>query len=220
LDIDAAGEPDARYKILSDFNKGEIDILIGTRILFKGIDFKETGLIGLINADSAMHLPDFRAQERTFALLFSIISQSSQDNSEIKIAIQTYLPDHFVIKDACRLNYLEFYKKEIKQRKDLDLPPYYHLNYLILRGKRRDKVIEKTKELYEIIKENRKGKRFLKVVEPQPHNVSKLRDYYRQKIIIKGKDLTLARRVIAKSLDSFKKPSDIIVTLDIDALED
>ncbi len=219
LDTDRIAKKGQRYKILSEFNKDKIDILVGTQVLFRGIDFINTGVIGIISADSAMHIADFRAQEKTFDMLYNIINQSIFQNKDIKIVIQTYLPEHFAIKNASELNYLAFYKKEIEQRKSLNLPPYYHFNYIALRGKNKKRVIDKAKELSQIIKKMKKGKRYIKVIEAHPLNVSKLRDYYRQKIIIKGKDLNAVKRLVDKSLKCFKKPSGVIVTLDIDAVE-
>ena len=220
LDADVASQKGKRYKILSDFNKGKIDILIGTQILFKGISFRKTGLIGIINADTAMHLPDFRMQEKVFATLYNIINQVRQENKDTKVIIQTFLPSHFAIKQACELNYIEFYKNELKQRKALNLPPYYHFNCIILKGKVRKKIIEKARELFEILKKNEKGYKEIKIIQPQPSIISKIRGNYRLNIIIRCKDLTVFKKIINKSLRRFRRPSGLLITVDIDAREE
>jgi primosomal protein N' (replication factor Y) len=219
LDADTAVKKGARYKTISEFNDNKIDILIGTQIIFKGLNFNNTGVVAVINADTGIHMPDFRAQENTFNTLYNITNRLLLQNEEAKIIIQTYLPEHFAIKHAATGEYNKFYKKEVKQRKDLDLPPYYHFNFIKLRAKNKKRLISKTEKLSKIIMQKSKSYRYVKITEPQLENILKIRDYYRQKIIIKSKKMDQAREIIEKSLNEYKKTPSVIITLDIDAVE-
>ena len=164
LDVDTARPKGRRQKILSSYNKGDIDILIGTRILSRGVDFKNTGLIGIISADTFMQTTDFRGQEKLFRLLFMIINRAAS-MKEIEIVVQTFLPTHFVIRDAVKMDRAGFYERELREREELELPPFYHFNCINLRGKDEEKLIRKIKELNKIILQEVKNYKNLSVIE-------------------------------------------------------
>ena len=218
LDVDTARPKGRRQKILSRYNKGDIDILIGTRILSRGVDFKNTGLIGIISADTFTQTTDFRGQEKLFRFLYMIINRAVS-MKEIEIVIQTHLPTHFAIEAAVKMDRAGFYERELKEREELELPPFYHFNCINLRGKNEEKLIKKIKELNKIIRQEAKNYKNLSIIEAEPVNILKQRESYRQNIILKGKKLTDIYQVINKGLKLFKKSSDIFVTVDIDSLE-
>ena len=135
FDADSTARKNAHQQILGEFEQQKIDILIGTQMVSKGLDFPNVTLVGVIAADTALNLPDFRASEQTFSLLTQVAGRSGRAELEGKVVIQTYMPEHYCIAAAQKHDYLDFYQQEIEARGALRYPPFSHVAVLLLRGK-------------------------------------------------------------------------------------
>ena len=124
FDIDTASSGDDAGKVIADFQSGNTDILVGTQILAKGLDFKNVGLVGIINADVSLNIPDYRSPERTFQLITQVAGRAGRDGGESRVIIQTYDPDSDIIREAATGDYEEFYESELLHRSIMNYPPY------------------------------------------------------------------------------------------------
>ena len=135
FDADSTARKNAHQRILETFEQQQIDILIGTQMVSKGLDFPNVTLVGVIAADTSLNLPDFRASEQTFSLLTQVAGRSGRAELEGKVIIQTYMPEHYCISAAQKHDYLGFYAQEVEARGVLQYPPFSHVGTLLLRGK-------------------------------------------------------------------------------------
>ena len=124
FDIDTATSADDPEKVISDFQKGKTDILVGTQILAKGLDFRNVGLVGVINADVSLNIPDYRSSERTYQLITQVAGRAGRTGGSSRVLIQTYEPDSDVIKEAASGDYESFYESELLHRRIMNYPPY------------------------------------------------------------------------------------------------
>lgn len=177
MDSDATRKQGSHAKILRQFRKKEIDILLGTQMIAKGHDFPDVTVIGVISADTALHLPDFRAGERAFALLTQAAGRAGRDKAPGTVFIQTTAPDHYAIKAAATQDYDKFYETEIALRKELGNPPLRHLVRAVIYGKVENVVYRRALEFR---KATENGVRILKgeLLGPAPCSVSKRNDRY------------------------------------------
>ncbi len=142
FDADSTAKKNAHQHILEDFQHQKIDILIGTQMVAKGLDFPNVTLVGVIVADTALNLPDFRASEQTFSLLTQVAGRSGRAEVAGEVIIQTYMPDHYCISAAQTHDYVDFYEKEVEARSALQYPPFSHVATLLLRGKNENEIID------------------------------------------------------------------------------
>lgn len=142
FDADSTTRKNAHQQILETFEQQQIDILIGTQMVSKGLDFPNVTLVGVIAADTSLNLPDFRASEQTFSLLTQVAGRSGRAELEGKVIIQTYMPEHYCISAAQKHDYLGFYAQEVEARGALQYPPFSHVGTLLLRGKDEEQVEE------------------------------------------------------------------------------
>ena len=141
FDADSTARKNAHQQILETFEQQKIDILIGTQMVSKGLDFPNVTLVGVIAADTSLNLPDFRASEQTFSLLTQVAGRSGRAELEGKVVIQTYMPEHYCISAAQKHDYLGFYAQEVEARGALRYPPFSQVATLLLRGKDEKQVI-------------------------------------------------------------------------------
>jgi primosomal protein N' (replication factor Y) len=151
MDTDSTLQKNAHQTILDRFNNQEIDILVGTQMIAKGLDFPNVTLVGVIIADTALNLPDFRASERSFNLLTQVAGRSGRSNLEGKVIVQTYMPDHYGIQAAKNHDYVGFYNQEIMFRKELNYPPLSHVATILVRGTAEEEVISTANDLRSIL---------------------------------------------------------------------
>lgn len=124
FDLDTASEGDDSSKVIRDFQSGKTDILVGTQILAKGLDFKNVGLVGIINADVSLNIPDYRSTERTFQLITQVAGRAGRTGGKSRVLIQTYDPDSDVIREAASADYESFYESELLHRQLMNYPPF------------------------------------------------------------------------------------------------
>lgn len=151
MDVDTTSRKGAHEKLLNDFGSGKGDILLGTQMIAKGLDFPNITLVGVLNADTMLNLPDFRASERTYQLLTQVAGRAGRHEKEGQVLIQTYNPDHYAIKDVQENDYTAFFQKEMNYRKIGKYPPYFFLINFTIAHKEMKKVMEASKHIHKIL---------------------------------------------------------------------
>ena len=188
MDIDTTGKKQSHRKILEKFDKEKIDILIGTQMVTKGLDFENVTLVGVVSADTMLNADDFRSGERTFSILEQVTGRAGRGEKRGRAVVQTYSPDHEAIIMAANHNYNKYYEDEIKLRKILDYPPFSNMILIGFSGYVR-KDVEDCSKLFR----QKLGNGDFTVLGPLPAAVSKIKNKHRFQIIIKSKpedDLT------------------------------
>ncbi|MBI4335707.1 MAG: primosomal protein N' [Candidatus Omnitrophica bacterium] len=212
MDTDSTSGVGAHERILGDFKAGAIDVLCGTQMIAKGLDFPQVTLVGVISADTSLNLPDFRASERTFDLLTQVAGRAGRGHEPSEVIIQTYAPDHYAIAYAAKHDYEGFYEKEIRTRRFLGFPPYNRLIKFTFKAAREEKAERAAGEFAARLK-TIKG---LKVIGPAPSPVIKLRGQFRWNLLAKfkpDKDFSLQLRPIVAE---FKKGRGAFMIADAD----
>jgi primosomal protein N' (replication factor Y) len=204
-------------KILTRFKKKEIDILIGTQLVAKGLNFPEVTLVGVISADTALNLPDFRANERTFQLLTQVTGRAGRGGKEGETIIQTFNPE--VISITLTGKYEEFYEAEIKSRAELLYPPFQKMIKIELQGEDQTRVrtqaIALNKEFTQL---KEKNKDELRLLGPAPAPIFKLRKKFRYQILAFSKKERELREIIKEGLRKFSPSSDLKISVDVDPI--
>jgi primosomal protein N' (replication factor Y) len=190
-------------KIIDAFKNREIDVLVGTQMLAKGLDFDNVSLVGIMNADNMLYHPDFRAFERSFQMMTQVSGRSGRSQKQGKVIIQTYNPDHNTIQQVVRNDYLGMYKEQLYDRQIYHYPPYFKLIKLTLKHRDFDKLKEGSMWLYQVIKQNLA----IPVLGPEEPPISRIRNEYIRTILIKipqKQSLQGTKKTIQKILNSFE----------------
>lgn len=215
MDRDTTTRRGSHEEILSTFEKGEADILLGTQMVAKGLDFAGVTLVGVISADVALNLPDFRAAERTFNLLTQVAGRAGRGPKEGMVIIQTYNPCHYSIVAARDHDYDSFYTKEILLRKELGYPPFNHLLNLRFEGMDEGAVIRGAEDLNRELR-LRSSEFRCQVLGPAPCALVRIRERFRWQILIKGKRPSEIRSLLQESLSSLSFPRTLKIVIDMD----
>ena len=205
-------------RIINSFANHEIDILIGTQMITKGLDFKNVGLVGVINTDHFLNFPDFRAHEKAFQILTQVAGRSGRSGDIGKVFLQTYQPEHPIIKHVINYDYEKMYENQLEERKDYNYPPYVRLIRITIKDKSYEKLNSSVDWLNNIVRDNFKGV-ILGPVYPQ---ISRIKNKYHKEFLIKLrnlKELNEFRNVfqkIQKSFDSISKYRSVRIIVDVD----
>jgi primosomal protein N' (replication factor Y) len=208
-------------KIIDSFKNREIEILVGTQMLAKGLDFDSVSLVGIMNADNMLYHPDFRAFERSFQMMTQVSGRSGRSGrsgKQGKVVIQTYNPDHNTIQQVVHTNYLAMYKEQLYERQIYKYPPYFKLIKLTLKHRDFDKLKEGSMWLYQVMQQNFT----IPVLGPEEPPISRIRNEYIRTIMIKiptNQPLKNTKKTIQKILNSFDVVSQyraIKVTVNVD----
>jgi primosomal protein N' (replication factor Y) len=185
MDMDTTRRKGEHERLYNEFKDYNADILIGTQMISKGMDFKNVTLVGIVAADTTLNLPDFRAAERTFQLLTQVSGRAGRGSKEGKVVVQTYDPDHYSIIFASRHNYIDFYKKEIELRRILNNPPFSDILYVTLLSESEEQLLNLCMKIkYEIKKHFNVEE--VEMLGPSPCHIPKIKNSYRWHIIFKG----------------------------------
>jgi primosomal protein N' (replication factor Y) (superfamily II helicase) len=205
MDSDTTSERGACEKILRSLGSGQTDILIGTQMISKGHDFPNVTLVGVVSADTALSIPDFRASEKTFQLLTQVSGRGGRGDTPGIVIIQTLNPDHYVIGRAREHDYTGFYEEEIAFRKELAYPPYSRMINLLVSGIEKDRVNRGAREISEIARELARDKRTegnVRIIGPLEAPIAKIKNRHRRQILFAGSDVKslhgLTRHVLAR----------------------
>ena len=191
-DSDATTGKDAHREILDKFRNHEADILIGTQMIAKGLDLPLITVVGVVNADTGLNLPDFRAGERTFQLVAQVAGRAGRGRAGGEVIIQTYSPQHYAIQAAAKQDYALFYEKEIIYRRQLQLPPFTRLVRLVYshtnEARAQQEAIRMARLL--ITERDSRGVADLSLIGPAPAFFYKLRGHFRWQLILRGAELS------------------------------
>lgn len=219
IDSDILTKKNAHIQLLEKFQRKEIDILIGTQMIAKGLDNPNVTLVGVISADSSFNMPDFRASERGFQLLTQVAGRSGRGKFSGSVIFQTYNPDFYALESAKQQNYKDFYSTEIQAREEFDYPPFSQVIRLVLSAENNFRAEKSAQEitlrLNTIIDKQGVSERLI-VLGPTPCVIEKIKGQYRFQIIIKNKMDEKGHMFISKFLNQITMPKDIKLTIDVD----
>lgn len=222
IDSDVLVRKGEHIRLLEKFQNGDIDILVGTQMIAKGLDNPNVTLVGVISADASFNLPDFRASERGFQLLTQVAGRAGRGEFKGRVFFQTYNPDYYALESAKSQNYFDFYKQEIASREDFDYPPFSQIIRLILSSTNNFRAEKAAQEialrLCTMIEKFGFGER-LEVLGPTPCVIERINGYYRFQIIIKNKLEDKGHQFVSSFLNKITAPKDIKMTIDVDPLD-
>ena len=221
VDSDSINRKGKLGEILNSFRKGEIDILVGTQMVSKGLDFSNVTLVGVVSAETSLWMPDFRADERTFQLLTQVAGRSGRSDKEGEVVIQTQNAKNFVLQKVIENDYKGFYQREIDLREKGDYPPFTKIGLIEIKDEKEDSAKAAIIDFANCLKKYERG---LKTTPPNSAAIYKIKGSYRFQIVIKssrkydpsGKFL---RNAILNSFIDFNQKSrfkDVRVIIDID----
>lgn len=224
LDSDTITSRKKYQQILKDFYDNKIDILVGTQMISKGLDFPNVTLVGVINADIGLLNPDFRATEKTFQILTQVSGRSGRSDKKGEVLIQTNHSEYYVFEDVKNHNYKDFYIKELRTRKDMNYPPFGRVAVVETKSTDRNLSESKIKEIYNLVVKL-DNKKYLNLFPPTPPLFSKLKNLYRYHLLIKApKDKDPSGNYLVKILKVVEEYSDtkltskVRLTIDMDAI--
>jgi primosomal protein N' (replication factor Y) len=221
IDSDSITKKSALSRLLISFGSGEIDVLVGTQMVSKGLDFSRVTLVGVISAETTLWLPDFRADERTFQLLTQVSGRAGRSKNPGEVIIQTLNEKHFALQMVLNNNYKGFYEKEIADREKMGFPPFTRIALI----EAKDQSIEKAKgAITSFYTELKKFAKYLKISSPTPAIIARLKGQYRYQILIKSPKESdpggkILRNAIMNSYVEFNRKSrykDVRLIYDID----
>ncbi|MDA8442747.1 MAG: primosomal protein N' [Peptococcaceae bacterium] len=226
LDADATGKQGAHKTILDDFRQGGAQILVGTQMLAKGLDFPRVTLVGVISADSSLHMPDFRSKERTFQLLTQVAGRAGRGEMPGQVVIQTFSPDDPSIALARDHNFPAFFRQEIQFRQTLGYPPFNHILRVVLASEDEGNLIKCAQDLggalrQELVAMPKSHGQVMEILGPAPSPLRKLRNRYRWQVIVKGKQVQYLKSVTGaaiKKLYQYSSTGGIALSIDLDPM--
>jgi primosomal protein N' (replication factor Y) len=217
MDMDTTSKKGMHAKIIEDFENHKYDILLGTQMIAKGLDFPLVTLVGVINADTSLNVPDFRSAERTFELLCQVSGRAGRSNLKGEVIIQTYNDSHYSIVLSKTHNYLNFYKEEMRLRKQLKYPPYYYLTLVKISTKDYDYGFKEANKIGDYLREKLDAN--YTVLGPTMANVFKVNNVYSFQCIIKYRNDTLLKRVLLDIDTQYKLNTKIKVEIDVNPIK-
>ena len=183
MDVDTTRKKGSHQALLEQFGKGEADILLGTQMIAKGLDFPNVTLVGVLNADTALNLPDFRSSERTFQLLTQVAGRAGRAEKAGQVLIQSYNPQHYAIRFAKDQDYEGFYAYEMGIRRQLGYPPYYFTIGITLSHKKEEEVLKRAYQVMEILRSGLSDASI--ILGPTPKPIARTHNLYHYQILIK-----------------------------------
>jgi primosomal protein N' (replication factor Y) len=181
LDLEATKTKHGHEQIIKSFEKHEADILVGTQMISKGLDFEKVSIVGIINADQLLFFPDFRAHERAFQLLTQVSGRAGRKNKKGKVIVQTSVPNHHVIQEVIHQRYEHIYANETEERKSYQYPPFYRLIKIIVKHKDYKVAQDAAQHLRDLLYK-RLGEH---IIGPESPYVSRIRNQYIKEMLIK-----------------------------------
>ena len=225
MDTDTMQTRGAHERALTAFRAGKVRILLGTQMIAKGLDFPDVTLVGVINADTALHLPDFRAAERTFHLVTQVAGRTGRGERGGRVLVQTYNPEHPAIRAAVRHDYAAFAAGELPIREMLRYPPFSTMIRLVIRGPKEEitgqfaeHVAERIKGAFEALA-NDAGPCDARVLGPAPAPFARLRGKYRFQLQVQGPSAETVRAAVREATARLQPPEEVQWIIDVDPLD-
>lgn len=216
MDADSMSKKNLYRKILNDFRIGKIDLLVGTQMIAKGLDFPNVTLVGLVDADKSLHVEDFRAAERTFQLIVQVSGRSGRGDRAGEVVIQTSTPHAPPIQFARKSDFDGFQLEELEQRREFNYPPFRHLIRHLFRGRNPDKVNFYIEQWLKVLETEMAGQ--LEIRGPAPAPIEKIRDEYRFHLWYFAPSASRIIGQLAALRERFKMDKDVIDLLDVDPM--
>lgn len=216
MDSDTTGAKDSHAQILGRFRRGDLDILVGTQMIAKGLDFPNVTLVGVILADLSLQMPDFRAAERTFQLLTQVAGRAGRGDVPGEVLVQTYAPFHPAVQSSRNADVDTFFDQEIEMRRELRYPPFTRLATVLFKGKDEQAVDACAKDVAARLKSQLSAA--VKLTGPAPAPLAKAKGYHRAQFMLRSaaaRDYVPALRGLLKS---FKLPKGVTIAVNVDAL--
>jgi len=214
MDADSMTRKEAYRETLRNFRTGKIDILVGTQMIAKGLHFPNVTLVGIINADLALHLPDFRAGERTFQLLTQVAGRAGRGETPGQVFVQTYTPFSPSIQFARHHDFAGYFQQELEFRERCDFPPFKHAILITVRSAHEGRAKLSAETLRRRLKEALPKEFILGDATPAP--LEKLQGQFRFHILLRGEAIMRLSRLVRETLDKLPFPKDVTVTVDVD----
>lgn len=214
MDTDTMSKKNRFREVLSLFRAGKIDILVGTQMIGKGLDFPNVTLVGLVDADISMHIQDFRANERTFQLLVQVAGRAGRGDRAGEVVVQTFTPQAEAIQFSRHADFLGFSENELKLRKTFSYPPYRHLIHHLFRGPNPEKLAFFAEQWARLV-EKELGER-VELRGPTPSPIEKIKDEYRYQLWYFTHHVTKVVAELNKLRVGFTWPDDVVQVLDVD----
>jgi primosomal protein N' (replication factor Y) len=214
MDLDTTINKNGHAKIIEAFESGEYDIMIGTQMIAKGLDFPNVTLVGVLNGDSSLNIPDFRSSERTFELLDQVAGRSGRSTKAGEVIIQGFNIDHYALKDSVNSDYLGFYKTEMEVRKTLKYPPYYNLSLIKVSGKDINIINTEAEKIAKYLK----SKLAITILGPSTSSMPKVNNIYYMQIILKYRDTKEIMPVLEFVIDHYRKNNKVRIEVDMNPI--
>ncbi|GIN57561.1 primosomal protein N' [Lederbergia ruris] len=203
MDVDTTSRKGAHEKLLDQFKSGRADILLGTQMIAKGLDFPNITLVGVLSADTMLHLPDFRAAEKTFQLLTQVSGRAGRHELTGEVVIQTYTPEHYSVELAGQQNYDQFYQREMILRKMGSYPPFFYLSLVTVSHEDLMEVISATEKMAKFIHANLSEQAV--ILGPAASPIPRINDRYRYQCLIKYKHEPKLISTLKKLLEHYQQ---------------
>ncbi|MCD7033833.1 primosomal protein N' [Metabacillus sp. GX 13764] len=216
MDVDTTSRKGAHERLLSSFGKGEADILLGTQMIAKGLDFPNVTLVGVLAADTMLHLPDFRAAEKTFQLLTQVSGRAGRHELSGEVVIQTYTPGHYSIEKTKQHDYLEFYDTEMAARKLHSYPPFYYLAVINVSHPEIAKTVSVTEKIVQYLKGTVESGTI--ILGPVSSPIPRINNRYRYQCMIKYKREKNLPETLKQILERFQQEmqqEDLLISIDM-----
>ncbi len=215
MDSDTMRTRGAHHRALDAFKQGRLKILLGTQMIAKGLDFPGVTLVGVISADTALHLPDFRSAERTFQLIAQVAGRAGRGERGGQVIVQTYNPGHYAIEAAAKHDYKSFAEHELQHRRETAYPPYSRLVRVVAQGMQEAKVKDRAAEAAENLAQH--APRFGgKVLGPAPAPFARIKGKHRLHIILKAPDARTVHEILAASRNTLRSEGSVQFIVDVD----
>ncbi|MFO7908035.1 MAG: primosomal protein N' [Pirellulaceae bacterium] len=220
MDSDSMSKPGSHEKALNRFRAGEVKIMLGTQMIAKGLDFPNVTLVGVINADIALHFPDFRATERTFQLVTQVAGRTGRGERGGRVIVQTFTPDHPAILAAQRHDYALFAKQELPVRREFGYPPYLAMIRIVVRGPAAESVEQFAEHIASLHRARAEQmEKMPRILGPAPAPLSRLRGNFRFHILLYHPHHDPLRELVRDATNALQPPSGILWTVDVDPVD-
>jgi primosomal protein N' (replication factor Y) (superfamily II helicase) len=214
MDSDTSGRRGARSAIISAVRSGEVEILVGTQMITKGLDFHNVTLVAVVLADLSLNMPDFRSAERTFQLLTQAAGRAGRGERPGRVLIQTYAPHHYSIRAAREQDYARFIRREMELRRELLYPPFARLGLVRIEGQEPTQVSERAARIAELLAKRAKTES-TRVLGPAPAPIERIKQRYRWQVLVKSRERYELRAALS-GVASNQPHDDVRVSIDID----
>ncbi len=204
MDLDTTQRKNSHQAILDEFRRGKADILIGTQMIAKGLDFENVTLVGIIAADLSLNLGDYRSGETTYQLVSQVAGRAGRAEKKGKVYIQTYSPEHYSIRYAAKNDYAGFYNQEIEYRKSMVYPPFTNIFLIMFVGENEGYIKQCLSDLLYVMKHYNKNNMFTHL-GPSPAVISKINNNYRWQLIVKCENEEKLRNYVLFCLNKLKQ---------------